>query len=236
MINYVSYEYSFLFIFLLIGIPGIVGLFLKNKRIFNIIKSEILYVEKNKKFEHYIYYIFVIFIMNIVFFNCSIGNLFGGYLFGLYLGSILTFIGCILSLMVSFLVSRYYLSDFFSDMFKKNSIFGSYYKQLGKTKLSDADSIELVALSRLSPQAPFQLFSLFWGTMNVKWYNYLIGSLAIFPIIVFETFLGTQIKNVNKIFKTGNKVTFIVCLIITGIIIWFIDKKIQEIINKQIDK
>ena len=39
MINYVSYEYSFLFIFLLIGIPGIVGLFLKNKRIFNIIKS-----------------------------------------------------------------------------------------------------------------------------------------------------------------------------------------------------
>ena len=73
-------------------------------------------------------------------------------------------------------------------MFKKNSIFGNYYKKIDHTKLSDKDSIELVALSRLSPQAPFQLFNLFWGTININWYSYLIGTLVILPVVVFETF------------------------------------------------
>ena len=236
MINYISYEYSFLFIILLLGIPALVAYVVKNKHVFNYIKRRVIHIEKNKTFMHHIYYIFIIFIMNVVLFNCSLGNLFGGYVFGLTMGSILTCVGCMLAAMFSFFLSKYYLADFFKNMFKKNSIFGSYYKKFDHTKLSKNDTIELVALSRLSPQAPFQIFNLFWGTMKVSPYDYFIGSLAILPIIIFETFLGTQVKNLNKIFKSGNKWTGIACLIITLGIIWLIDKKIQEVINKEIDK
>lgn len=236
MINYVSYEYTIFFVFLLIGIPALVAMLFKNKHIFKMIKKEIYYVEKHTNLQHYIYYVLIIFIMNVVFFNCSLGNFLGGYVFGLKMGTFLTVIGCMLAAMVSFYISRDLLKDFFTNMFKKNSIFGSYYKKVNKQKLDDADTIELVALSRLSPQAPFQLFNLFWGTMNVEWYNYFIGTLALIPIVTFETFIGTQIKNINKLFKSENKFTFIVCLLITGVILWLVDKKTQDIINKQIDK
>ena len=235
MLQYISYEYSFLFILLLLGLPALIGVIANNKSIFNKVKKYMLKVEKSKKFHHHVYFVLSIIIMNVFFFNSSLANLVGGYLFGLKMGSILTYIGCILSSMIGFYISKHYLHHVLTDMFKKNSIFGNYYKKIDHTKLSDKDSIELVALSRLSPEAPFQLFNLFWGTININWYSYLIGTLVILPVVVFETFLGTQIKNINLLFKSHHKITFIICLLITIFIVWIIDKKIQEIINKQIN-
>ena len=52
--------------------------------------------------------------MNIVFFNCSLGNFLGGYVFGLKMGTFLTFIGCMLAAMVSFYISRDLLKEFFT--------------------------------------------------------------------------------------------------------------------------
>ena len=60
MINYVSYEYTIFFVFLLIGIPALVAMLFKNKHIFKMIKKEIYYVEKHTNLQHYIYLILLI--------------------------------------------------------------------------------------------------------------------------------------------------------------------------------
>ena len=222
--------------FFVIILPAILVLSLKHPKIRMYIKNFIAYLRNNNSFGTYFLFIIFLVFMSLVLSNTTIPNLMAGMVYGTTKGSILTTIGILISGSISFLISRFAIKDRITKMIKDNDFLKKYYNIIinSEKKLSSKNMLEFVFLSRLAPISPYHTFSYFWGITNVKYWIYLIGTLGVVPCLVFETFIGSQIGDIDEIFENKTKILHIVIIIILSVIIgWVIEKLINKLLNKE---
>ena len=222
----------------LIIFPLISYLLFKHPHIQKYIFTMIAYLKLtgNKSIKTKIYYIGIVVIMNIVFMNSTIPNLISGYIFGLRNGILLTLIGCIISGVISFYISRYILKDRIEKEIYKIKTLSQIKKE--EYKFNDKEWLVLTTLSRLPPSYPYHLVSYFWGITDVNILIFILGSaIGILPGLSFETYIGYKFSDIKNIFKSKhNIIVTILSIAATIFISGLIGYKGQEILNKYVDK
>jgi uncharacterized membrane protein YdjX (TVP38/TMEM64 family) len=208
----------------------------KHKKIQGVIFGIIAYLKStaNNSIIGKIYYISVVIIMNIVFMNSTIPNLMSGYIFGLKKGILLTLIGCIISGVISFYMSRYILKDKILEQVSKYPVLSRIKKD--EHLLGSLDWFELTILSRLPPTYPYHLTSYFWGITDISVFIFIIGTvIGILPGLSLETYIGYKFSNIKDIFKSKHNMFITIGgIAVTIIISILIGIKAEEILKNKL--
>ena len=233
-----SNKTAYILILTLIILPIISYFLFKHPHIQTYIFGIIAYLKLtgNKSIKTKIYYIGIVVLMNIVFMNSTIPNLISGYIFGLRNGILLTLIGCIISGVISFYISRYILKDRIEDEVYKIKALSQIKKE--EKNFNYKEWLELTTLSRLPPSYPYHLVSYFWGITDVNILIFILGSIiGILPGLSLETYIGYKFSDIKSIFKSKhNIIVTILSIAATIFISGLIGYKGEEILNKYIDK
>ena len=227
-----------LFLCSLIIFPLLSYFLLKQKKIQVIIFSIIAYLKYtgNKSIKGKIYYIGIVIIMNIVFMNSTIPNLMSGYIFGLKKGIMLTLVGCIISGIISFYMSRYILKNKILKQVEKYPVLSMIKKD--EHLLETPDWFELTVLSRLPPTYPYHLTSYFWGITDISVFIFILGTIiGILPGLSLETYIGYKFSNIKDIFKSKHNILVTIGSIVATIIVSFIiGMKAEAILKNKVKR
>jgi len=143
-----------------------------------------------------IVYIIIGIVLNIFFFMYLIINIITGYIFGFREGILIAYIIIILSSIIPFLISRYYLKDKIINNAQENDRFKKIIDN--QDNYNVIDWLRNIIISRLLP-IPFIACNSFWGITNVKLYIYIIGTMiGVIPWLIFEVYVGSISKNIKK--------------------------------------
>ena len=119
-------------------------------------------------------------------------SMFGGLLYGSFLGSLYVFLGASLGAILTFFLGRTFLRRWFQ---KRLSSFPKL--ELVERSLSN-QGIKFVVLTRLSPVFPFGILNIAYSFSNIKTSDFLIGLLAILPGTFLYCSLGSLATNIYK--------------------------------------
>ena len=182
----------------------------------------------------YIYFLFTIFLeylennfFIVLFFyflfmfcyNCFSlpGNLiiFGlsGYMFGVVLGFISSSLAVLCGSYIFFILSRFFLSKIFPNIYKKYSNKINYF--ISKSTL------EYLIIFRIIPGPPIMLQNLCMSLTNISSYKFLLSTLiGVSPLVYIIVFVGNKMNDFNKLKNiTINDVLTLDFLIFVGLII-----------------
>ena len=113
------------------------------------------------------------------FFPVAVLALAGGLLFGLWWGSVYTFIGAILNCTLMFLLARYVGRDKVEALIQKK-LSGQWQQRL--RDLNSGGGFVLLVILRLIPAVPYNLINYAFGLTAMPWRTYIIGSaIGIIP-------------------------------------------------------
>ena len=113
------------------------------------------------------------------FFPVAILALAGGLLFGLWWGSLYTFIGAMLNCTLMFLLARYAGREKVEALVKKRL---SPLWQQRLLELDGRTGFLLLIILRLIPAVPYNLINYTFGLTNMRWRTYLVASaIGIIP-------------------------------------------------------
>jgi uncharacterized membrane protein YdjX (TVP38/TMEM64 family) len=122
----------------------------------------------------------------------------GGYLFGLFLGSIYVLIAAIIGSILAFLIGRYLSRDWVFKQLEKHPRFKVIDQAVAK------EGWKIVLLTRLSPIFPFNLLNYAFGVTQVSLKDYILGSLGILPGTIMYVYIGSLAGNITMI-NTANQ-------------------------------
>lgn len=219
-----------------IVIPVVFIYLLKHPNIRTYIKNYILYIRNNNSISNYSLFIICFILFGLLFSNLTIPNLISGLVFGIYKGSLIASVSVLLTASISFFISKKLIKNKIEKTIKNNNFLRKYYNNIVKSEhtFSNLDFIKFVFLTRLTPIAPFQLFSYFWGISKIKYWVYIIGTLGVLPSVIFEIYIGSQFKNIDEIFENKSKLLHIVIIIAISIFIgWITEKLINRALKKK---
>lgn len=218
-------------IFLLLFIvPCIFYILLMNKTFKQKLLSSIKYIKKSEYGKIY-FIVFIVFI-NIIFLNNTFSNILSGYIFGFKNGIIITILGNILSSILSFYISKYYINDKIKTIVYESPYLKDFKDLIiYENSLNFYEWFELVLLSRISPLYSYQIISYYWGITDVPLHIFIMGTLiGSLPMCIFDTYIGSLIKNTDSLFKTDIK-TFIMNILLFLLLMIFSSYKIHNIIE-----
>lgn len=113
------------------------------------------------------------------FFPVAVLALAGGLLFGLWWGSVYTFVGAILNCTLMFLLARYAGREKVEDLIQKK-LSPSWQQRL--QNLNSRGGFVLLVILRLIPAVPYNLINYAFGLTAMSWRTYIIGSaIGIIP-------------------------------------------------------
>ena len=113
------------------------------------------------------------------FFPVAVLALACGLLFGLWLGSLYTFIGAMLNCTLMFLLARYVGREKVEHLVQERL---SPHWQQRLQNLEGRSGFALLIILRLIPAVPYNLINYAFGLTNMRWSNYLVASaLGIIP-------------------------------------------------------
>ena len=138
-------------------------------------------------------------------------SMFGGLLYGSFLGSLYVFLGASLGAILTFFLGRTFLRRWFQ---KRLSSFPKL--ELVERSISN-QGVKFVILTRLAPVFPFGILNIAYSFSNIKTSDFLIGLLAILPGTFLYCSLGSLASNIYKFDEiiTGGDQFYSFCL--TGI-------------------
>ncbi len=151
-----------------------------------------------------------------------------GYLYGSYYGSLIVFISAFLGASLAFLISR----KFFSNKILK--VINKFPKLSLLEKIIQKGGLKLIILTRLSPLFPFSILNYFYGLNKISYRDFAISLSCILPGTYLYCSLGTLVNSLNEIdsLKVNNNfVTTIISIISTSLIIYFLAKYSNEVIE-----
>jgi uncharacterized membrane protein YdjX (TVP38/TMEM64 family) len=128
----------------------------------------------------------------------SLLTLQGGYLFGLFRGSLYVLIAAIIGSILAFLIGRYLSRDWVFRQLEKHPKFKVIDQAVAK------EGWKIVLLTRLSPVFPFNLLNYAFGVTQVSLKDYTLGSLGILPGTIMYVYIGSLAGNITMI-NTANK-------------------------------
>ena len=183
-------------------------------------------------------YIGLFILLPTFFFPVAVLALAGGLLFGLWWGSVYTFIGAVLNCALMFLLARY--------------VGRSQVQRLVEQKLSPqwqrrlqmADGKEgflLLIILRLIPAVPYNLINYTFGLTGISFSSYLLASAIISfrRSFMFIVFFAVNVFVISKYLETLEKYVsrrpvqyglLALCLVITAIFAWFFGFLAMELI------
>ncbi|BAZ29765.1 hypothetical protein NIES4074_22120 [Cylindrospermum sp. NIES-4074] len=169
----------------------------------------------------------------------SLLTLKGGYLFGLFWGSIYVLIAAIIGATIAFIIGRYLSRDWISRQLDKHPKFKAIDAAVAR------QGWKIVLLTRLSPLFPFNLLNYAFGVTQVSLKDYILGSIGIVPGTVMYVYIGSLAGNIamiNTPHQPTNPETQIwqwimqgVGLIATIVVTIYITKIAQKALNQSIE-
>lgn len=111
-------------------------------------------------------------------------NLGAGFLWGPWMGSLLSFLGVITGASCPFFISRYLAGEYFRKKFK--------FKIWIKLEQGiDKHGWKIVAFTRLTPGIPFGALNYFFGITSISFANYILSTaLFISPLVILFATIG----------------------------------------------
>jgi len=193
-INLKNYKFQYL---LIVISTMIVLYFLYSKSEQNKLLKNIKYYSYHKNIKNIIIFIFLCISLQVILHWQGITVLLCGYLYGFKNGLILALITTIISSNITYFISRITTS-------KENKIM-----------IDNKNSLKYVILSRIFPH---HITSIFWGTTDIKYIYFLIGTLiSLLFLLPIETYIGTiinitQLK--NKLFNNDHLTLILIAIVI----------------------
>ena len=152
-----------------------------------------------------------------------------GYLYGTYLGSVIVFISAFIGASISFFISKRFLSKKVLDMINK------YPKLSLLETIIQKGGLKLIVLTRLSPLFPFSILNYFYGLNNITYKDFSISLICIIPGTFLYCSVGSLLNDLSDIVNlklNNNLFTTLISIISTSLIIYFLSKYSNEIINE----
>ncbi len=152
-----------------------------------------------------------------------------GYLYGTYLGSLIVFISAFIGASLSFFISKRFLSKKVLDMINK------YPKLSLLENIIQKGGLKLIVLTRLSPLFPFSILNYFYGLNNITYKDFSISLICIIPGTFLYCSVGSLLNDLSDIVNlklNNNLFTTLISIISTSLIIYFLSKYSNEIINE----
>jgi len=154
----------------------------------------------------------------LVFIPMTPWNIACGYLFGIWLGSVVSLCSTSWGAIMAFLLGRFALRSWTVSLAKQKKILRALDKAI------ELQSFKLIFMTRLSPVMPFPLLNYFFGATRVKFTTYALATvLGLFPFTVAFTWLGSQLKELKDVVTSGftetSQIIYIVASIVTTIIV-----------------
>tara|TARA_Y100000590_G_scaffold267153_1_gene300020 strand:- start:125 stop:718 length:594 start_codon:yes stop_codon:yes gene_type:complete len=115
-----------------------------------------------------------------------------GYLFGTYLGYLMSILSLTFGSFVFFICSKYIFSNFFSEYYKKySSNIDKYIKN---------SNFEYLIILRLIPGPPLMLQNFLLSLLEVKYDRFLISTfLGFSPLVFTSTYIGNKLNDIQLI-------------------------------------
>ncbi|XHX77872.1 MAG: TVP38/TMEM64 family protein [Stenomitos frigidus ULC029] len=123
----------------------------------------------------------------------SILTLGAGAVFGVWLGTVYSFIGATLGALAAFLVGRYLARGWISKKIEGNSNFATIDQAVA------SEGFKIVLLTRLSPVFPFNLLNYAFGITGVSLKDYTLGSIGMLPGTAMYVYIGSLAGAIARI-------------------------------------
>ena len=152
-----------------------------------------------------------------------------GYLYGTYLGSVIVFISAFTGASISFFISKRFLSK------KVLDIINRYPKLSLLENIIQKGGLKLIVLTRLSPLFPFSILNYFYGLNNITYKDFSISLICIIPGTFLYCSVGSLLNDLSDIVNlklNNNLFTSLISIISTSLVIYFLSKYSNEIINE----
>ncbi|SRR6266478_2145923 len=134
-------------------------------------------------------FIVVYILATIFFFPGSVLTIGGGFVFGVFLGTVAVSIAATTGAALAFLIARYLARDKIEQKVGSNQKFKQIDRAIGE------QGAKLVFLLRLSPVIPFNLSNYFYGLTAVKFWPYVLASwIGMLPGTLLYVYLGAASK------------------------------------------
>ncbi len=93
--------------------------------------------------------------------------------------------------------------------------------------------LKLIVLTRLSPLFPFSILNYFYGLNNITYKDFSISLICIVPGTFLYCSVGSLLNDLSDIvnLKLNNNLFTLISIVSTSLIIYFLSKYSNEIIN-----
>lgn len=115
-----------------------------------------------------------------------------GQLVGILVSVLTSVIGYVASMSICFFVSRYLIYSFVNRRLRRHR----YYSAI--MRATERDGFKIVATIRFSPILPAAICSYLFGTTNVSFWDFTIGSVGSLPSLTFLSYLGSLLENLTS--------------------------------------
>lgn len=162
----------------------------------------------------FLFYILAWAILPCFFFPVGPLALTGGFGFGFFRGSLYTFIGASINILVMFLLSRYLLRDTISELLENKypKVFNLLYKNSKRL-------LPFLAILRLIPLVPYEGINYVFGLSDINIINYyLISIITIIPGTLVFVNIGAQSTNIWSLEFWG---AIVMLLLLIGVTSFF---------------
>ena len=152
-----------------------------------------------------------------------------GYLYGTYLGSVIVFISAFIGASISFIIAKRFFSKKVLDMINK------FPKLALLENIIQRGGLKLIILTRLSPLFPFSILNYFYGLNKITYKDFSISLICIIPGTFLYCSVGSLLNDLNDIINlkvSNNLFVTLISIILTSLIIYFLSKYSNEIINE----
>jgi len=159
-------------------------------------------------------------------------NLAAGFLFDIWLGAIVSVVGCVVGATLAFMIGRTLGKDWAQEQVSKNKKFSLVSMAVEK------NAWMIIFLVRLSPVLPFGLCNYLFGVTKVKFSDYWTATTCgLIPCTVAYTYLGSLMKELAEIYSDDGGDSNATVLIIIAIVITVISiAAITFVTKRTLDK
>ena len=154
---------------------------------------------------------------------------------GLLIGTLVVFVGAMLGSIIQFYLGRYVLQSWVASQLSRYRILRAIDASIEK------DGLRIIALLRLSPIIPFNVFGYAVGGTSVSFRDFVLGSLFILPGTAAFVFLGTAIATAtasdctSQTDKTVRLVVLIVGVVAAIVAVALVGKKTKRVLDGIVD-
>lgn len=131
----------------------------------------------------------------------ALSKAYSSVLVTLTVGTFSVFIGAWLGAMIAFPVGRYICRDQIRSYSMKRPILRAIDSTM------ETQGLKLILLLRLSLLVPFNVSNYVLGISAVNYKDFAIGTIGLFPIVLFFTYIGTTMSNIHEAVNGNSKMT-----------------------------